>query len=78
MALHAITLAINLRLAADVARFEGRIDLRVIPPLCPVHVSPIDFSQASALIDRAHSETRTWLPRPPTTDQTVLLEAHRH
>lgn len=78
MALHAITLAINLRLAADVARFEGRIDLRVIPPLCPVHVSPIDFSQASALIDRAHSETRTWLARPPTTDQTVLLEAHRH
>lgn len=78
MALHAITLAINQRLAADVARFEGRIDLHVVPPLCPVHVSPADFSHASALIDRAHHETRSWLARPPATHQAVLLEAHRH
>lgn len=45
MALHALTLAINQRLAADIKRYEDTVTLRVVPPLCPVRISPIDFSQ---------------------------------
>lgn len=78
MALHALTLAINQRLAADIARFEAAIELRVVPPLCPVQVSPIDFSHASALIAQAHRATTAWLARPPATGQAVLLAPHRH
>lgn len=78
MALHALTLAINQRLAADITRFEGMVDLRVVPPLCPVHVSPIDFSRASTLIDRAHRTTARWLAQPPVNGQAVLLAPHRH
>lgn len=78
MALHALTLAINQRLSFDITRFEGKIDLRVVPPLCPVRVSPIDFSQAALLIDHAHRETRGWLEQPPATGQAVLLAPHRH
>lgn len=77
-ALHALTLAINQRLAADIARLEGVVDLRVVPPLCPVHVSPIDFSQASSLIASAHRATVDWLAQPPTTGQAVLLAPRRH
>lgn len=78
MALHALTLAINQRLAADITRFENTIDLRVVPPLCPVHISPMDFSHAATLIEQAHTETRRWLTKPPTTGQAVLLAPHRH
>jgi NTE family protein len=79
MALHGLTLTVNQRLAVDVARFEGSVDLRVIPPLCPVRVSPADFSQSAELIERSHDATRAWLStRHPVTGQAALLELHRH
>lgn len=78
MALHALTLAINQRLAADITRFEQTIDVRVVPPLCPVHISPIDFSHALEFIEQARRETRRWLAQPPVTGQAVLLAPHRH
>jgi NTE family protein len=78
MVVHAFTLAINQRLALDVARFEGTVDLRVIPPLCPVRVSPVDFSQSGSLIERSHDSTRRWLSKHHrVTGQADLLEPHR-
>lgn len=55
--------AIHQRLTLDVMRYPGSVDLRVVPPLCPISVSPTDFSQADDLIRRAHRHTRTWLER---------------
>jgi NTE family protein len=79
MALHAVTLAVNQRLAVDVARFEESVDLRVIPPLCPIAISPVDFSQSASLIERSHEATRQWLAtRHPSTGQAALLQPHRH
>jgi NTE family protein len=79
MALHALTLAVNQRLAIDVARFEKTVDLRVIPPVCPILISPADFSHSADLIGRSHDMTRQWLAtRHPTTGQAAMLEPHRH
>ncbi|KAA8962470.1 patatin-like phospholipase family protein [Mycobacterium sp.] len=79
MALHALTLAINQRLAVDVARFEDVVDLRVVPPLCPLGISPIDFTHTAQLIERSHATTCEWLAtRHPGTGQAALLEPHRH
>ena len=79
MALHAVTLTINQRLAVDVARFEGAVDVRVIPPLCPLGISPVDFSRSASLIERSHRATQEWLPkRHRVTGQAALLEPHRH
>jgi NTE family protein len=79
MALHAVTLAVNHRLAVDIERFEPAIDLHVIRPLCPVAISGTDFSQAARLIERSHAATREWLEAcPPTTGQAQLLAPHRH
>ena len=36
-------------------------DIAVVPPLCPVDVSPYDFTRAGELIDRAARSTREWL-----------------
>jgi NTE family protein len=79
IALHALTLTVNQRLAADVARFEEAVDLRVIPPLCPIQISPADFSHSAQLIERSHDTTREWLAgRPRFAGQAALLEPHRH
>lgn len=79
MALHAVTLAVNQRLAVDVARFEAVADVRVIPPLCPIAISPIDFSHSASLIERSRAATRQWLTTSHrTTGQAALLEPHRH
>ncbi|CAM4425101.1 NTE family protein RssA [Mycobacterium basiliense] len=79
MVLHAISLAVNHRLAVDIERFERTVDLRVIRPLCPVAISGADFSQAATLIERSHAATRRWLAAEPmSTGQAALLEAHRH
>lgn len=77
--IQALTLAINQRLARDVERYEPSVDLRVVPPLCPVHTSPVDFSQSDDLIARAFLSTRNWLAAgPPDDGQARLLEPHDH
>ena len=62
IAVHAMTLLIEQRLAADVAAAASeRVDLWVLPPLCPLTVSSLDFRHAGALIDRARRSTHRWL-----------------
>ncbi len=77
IALHAATLAINHRLAIDVAHFEQTVRLHVIPPLCPVTISPADFSQSASLVARSYDATREWLStRHPATGQAQLIDVH--
>jgi NTE family protein len=78
MALHAVSLTIQRRLIADVERWQGQVDLRVVPPLCPVAVAPTDFSHTGELIARAHESTERWLDRPLPGDQTSYLALHEH
>jgi len=78
MAIHAVTIAIQQRLIADVTALQGTIDLRVAPPLCPLSVSPIDFRHTAGLIDRARAATGAWLDRPISADQARDLAMHSH
>jgi NTE family protein len=81
MTLHALSLLIDQRLIRDVQHFQGSIDLRVIPPLCPLTVSPADFSQARSLMDRSYEAARTWIDHLDThvaADQSRDLGFHRH
>jgi NTE family protein len=79
MALHALNLTVNQRLAVDIAHYEPVVDLRVVPPLCPVRTSPADFSHSADLIERAYQSTRSWLThRGADTGQAALVQPHRH
>ncbi|OBK20917.1 alpha/beta hydrolase [Mycobacterium asiaticum] len=79
MALHALNLTINQRLARDVTRFEEVVDLRVIPQPCPIDISPADFSHSAELVERSYAATCEWLARPhPATGQAALFAPHRH
>ncbi len=79
MALHATTLIIQQRLLFDLVRYAGVIDLRVVPPLCPVAVSPTDFGQAAELIARSYAVASAWLDEGPVDPATMLSRAvHPH
>ena len=78
MALHGLNLTVNQRLAVDVARYEREVDVRVIPPLCPIRTSPADFTQSAELIVRSHDGAHDWLSSShPHLGQAALLEPHR-
>ncbi len=79
MALHAILLAISQRIAFDIERYEGRVDLKVVPPLCPLAISPSDFSHAAELIPRARTKTAHWLAQGmPSEGRSQMLSVHSH
>jgi NTE family protein len=79
MGLQALNLLINQRLATDIERFEGLIELHVIPPLCPLSLSPVDFSRSTDLMRRARTSTHEWLDHaPPLRGQSRLVALHRH
>ena len=60
-ALHALNLMIARQMVIDIDRIGDTVDVAVVPPLCPVDVSPYDFTRAGELIDRAAKSTRAWL-----------------
>jgi NTE family protein len=77
--LHAITLLISNQMHRDMQLLEGKAEVHVTPHLCPLSVSPFDFEQSGALIERAAQTTRIWLEadglaRPTSAD---ALD-HRH
>jgi len=79
VALHAATLSINQRLAADIKRYSRRADVRIVPPLCPIRIAPADFSHAGELIERAHTLTRHWLADgAPQLPAASKLAPHGH
>jgi NTE family protein len=59
--LHAITLLIAHQLVADLERCGEQAEIVTVPPLCPLAVSPYDFSRAGELIERSAVQTRRWL-----------------
>ena len=80
MALHALTLLLEQRAIHDVVAMAGQVAVRVLPPLCPLAVSAIDFGRAAELIGRARRSTLTWiedggtdLPAPER-----FLSLHKH
>jgi NTE family protein len=60
-AVHALTLLVQQRLVNEVTAYHDRVDLIVLPPLCPLSVSSSDFRHGRALIERAHDATARWL-----------------
>jgi NTE family protein len=71
VAVQALTLLVQRRLISDVALYEDRAEIVVLPPLCPLRISAVDFRHAAELRRRAHASSLAWLtsgaasrPRP--------------
>ena len=79
MVMQSITLMVHQRLAADVEKYQGTCDLHVMPPLCPLAVSPVDFSHSGELIERARRSTADWLGSGGGGAKPAgVLRLHRH
>lgn len=61
LAVHAATLALQHGLATEAATFGDRVDLRIVPPPCPLAVSPFDFRHTSELIASSRAAATRWL-----------------
>jgi NTE family protein len=78
-ALQAVSLLIQQRLRHDAERYATQIKLHIVPALCPIKVSPTDFSQAGRLIEEAASLTAAWLVDPSRVAvQPMGLHDHHH
>jgi NTE family protein len=77
---HALTLLITHQMVRDLATLAGRVEVYTAPPLCPLDVSPFDFSHTEALMNRAADHTRRWLEADGLSRQEIPGEliAHSH
>ena len=73
--LQAVSLLVQNRLLMDYERYSARADLRMLPTVCPLSVSPTDFTQARRLIDDADTLVRAWL-EDPSVGQRPGLHIH--
>jgi NTE family protein len=79
-AMHALTLLIEQRLIVEVKYFAERADIVVLPPLCPLSVSAIDFGATNELLSKSHRSTGEWLDagnhRLPHPERFLSLHGH--
>ena len=81
VAVQALSLLVQRRLITDVELYSDRVDLVVLPPLCPLRIAATDFRHAAELCRRAHASSAGWLdsgaayrPRP---ERVLGLHGHR-
>jgi NTE family protein len=78
MALHAISLLTQRRLIDDIERHDQDAHLIVLPPPCPLQITPIDFGHADVLIDRALRDARAFLEDGGEERPAIRMRMHRH
>jgi NTE family protein len=79
-AMHALNLLVVRQLVNDIERYRPVVELYVVPGLCPLDVSPYDYSASALLIDRAAATTRQWLRDDGLhrEDTPMTVQAHTH
>jgi NTE family protein len=80
VAIQALSLLVEQRLISDVRMFADRVDLVVLPPLCPLRISSINFRHADQLSRRAHASAAAWLDsgKAATGRPERVLGLHTH
>jgi len=79
-ALHAITLMIAWQLMHELERIPESIQVHLVPTLCPLAISPFDFSSSVELIERAARSSQKWIEDGglTRTAHPEELAPHRH
>jgi NTE family protein len=76
-AFHAMDLVVMQQLAQDTALYSQRAQIITVPPICPLAVSPYDFSNAGKLINLAARSTERWLEGGALGDSEPLAAARQ-
>lgn len=77
-ALHAITLLIAWQLMHEIESIPGDVSVHLAPALCPLSVSPYDFTASSRLIERARANTTKWIENNGLVRQARASELAPH
>jgi NTE family protein len=79
-ALHAVTLLITWQLMHEIDVIPQGIQVHMAPALCPLEISPFDFSASGQLIERAMRSTKKWIDAGGLVRQARSreLSAHHH
>jgi NTE family protein len=73
-----MSLLIMRRLLVEVELLADRAELIVLPPPCPLSVTPIDFSHADELIERGWRDSRSYLDALERGDAPAPLSMTMH
>lgn len=78
--LHALTLLLAWQLMHEIGTLPQDIEVHVAPALCPLAVSPYDFTATRELLERARQNTKKWIDQGGLTRQARAQElaAHHH
>jgi len=57
---------------------SSRLEVSIVPPLCPLACSAYDFSHSASLIERAEASTRAWLKGGGLDNREVPGEMRTH
>ncbi|EKZ98832.1 patatin-like phospholipase family protein [Cupriavidus metallidurans] len=79
-AFNALSLLVARQLVYDLERWSERAQIAVVPPLCPLDISPYDYTRCGELIERAAEATVAWLRADGLSSRRVpgALEPHTH
>jgi NTE family protein len=79
-AFNALSLLVARQLVHDLERWSDQAQIAVVPPLCPLDISPYDYTRCGELIDRASEATVAWLRADGLSSRRVpgALEPHTH
>jgi NTE family protein len=78
MLLHALTLLVMRRLIMEIDLLKDEAELIVLPPPCPLRVSPADFGRAAELIERGYEDCLPYLDTVVTGEGQVPLSMTMH
>lgn len=76
--MHALSLLVARQLVRDLEYYAAAAHIIVVPPLCPLDVSPYDYTACAGLITRAALTTRTWLEDGGMQQTSVPMQLHEH
>lgn len=80
--LHAITLLIAWQLMREIEENSPSLSLHLVPALCPLDVSPYNFSKTAVLIERATRSTEKWIDHggltQPASPRQLAPHHHMH
>ena len=76
--MHTFALLIARQLVSEIPVCRAATVLRIIPPLCPMHVPPHDFSHAAELIANATAQTEAWIAAGGLDNDELPAAMHPH
>jgi NTE family protein len=78
LAMHSIGLLVSRQLVVDIEHYASRADICVVPTLCPLEVSPYDYSASGGLVERSMAKTRHWIMDGGLRSSGVPHELREH